>query len=128
MFSWLLSDKIRIWTIRLLLLVAVCWAAGLMRPTPTPIADVPPLEVRLESLDFGDVVEASNFRHEIPVRNTSSDPMTVRFTKSCDCAGIEPELLRLEPGETGRVVLRLDLLHNRGRYIGQARRPFVAHL
>ena len=135
MFSRLASTTTRIWTVRLLLVATAIWASGhlgiwaveLMRPQAIPVAEVPPLQVHPEALDFGEVVESNSFRHEVPVRNISSKAMTVRFANHCDCAGIEPKELRLEPGETGRVVLILDLMHNRARYAGRTIRPFAAH-
>lgn len=80
------------------------------------------------ALDFGEVVETSEFRHELPLRNTTSGSLTVRLEPSCDCAGVEPETLRLGPGEAGRAVVRLDLLHNRGHHFGLSVRPYQAHV
>lgn len=120
----------RAWSVGVTLFVittaaALWWTRG---TGLAPQSRLPPLEVTTDRLDFGEVVETDRFLHEVPLRNASSAPLRVRLEKQCDCAGVEPETLTLEPGETRRVTARLDLLHNRLRYAGRAKRPYQAHL
>ena len=96
--------------------------------SPGPSVAASPLEVSLAALHFGEVVESADFQHEVRLCNVSSAPLTVRLENMCDCAGVEPKTLQLEPGQTGRVTMRLDLLHNRLLYAGQTVRPYRAHV
>jgi hypothetical protein len=81
------------------------------------------LSVDVTALDFGEVLETDQFTHRLPIQNLSAQELLVRIEKSCDCANVEPALLRLAPRETATLEVRLDLTHNRGAYPGLDRRP-----
>lgn len=106
--------------------VAAYWLTS--RPEPARAARRGPLVVDAAALDFGEVLESASFRREVPIRNVSERALDVRMSKSCDCAGVEPAQFRLGPGETKKVVVTLDLLHNKALAGGISPRPYRAHL
>lgn len=122
-------NSVRAYTVALVL-VATCVFALWWRLAsgPVPRRPHPALEVNPDTLDFGEVIETSRFLRELPLTNVSANPLRVRLDKHCDCAGVEPETLDLAPGDTRKVTVRLDLLHNRLRFAGRRVRPYQAHL
>lgn len=130
MVSYSDRNAVRLWWLALALFVGAgaIWSMG-GRWQPQRRASTPlPLQVDPASLDFGEVVESSRFLHDLPLCNATAEPLTVRLETSCDCTGVEPRTLQLAPGETRRVTVQLDLLHNRLHFAGRPKRPYKAHL
>ncbi|MBX9625292.1 MAG: DUF1573 domain-containing protein [Gemmataceae bacterium] len=66
--------------------------------------------VEATDLDFGEVWEDSEFERSIPVYNPGDTGVEVeRWLVSCNCTGVRPETLRIGPGESKTVVVRIDL-------------------
>ncbi|MBY0228461.1 MAG: hypothetical protein K2W96_04185 [Gemmataceae bacterium] len=89
---------------------------------------LPPLVADEAALDFGERPESKAHAVTVPLTNTTDRELAVRLQKSCDCAAVEPERFKLNPGQTKRVLVFLDLTHGRERYSGLAKRPYAAHL
>lgn len=69
-----------------------------------------PLEIAPQHLDFGEVWEQREFICELPLVNTSPDPIDIDgFQVSCTCVkSISPDIFRLYPGETRSLCVVLD--------------------
>jgi hypothetical protein len=90
--------------VSLLLLVGGRW---LWR---VPAAE-PSLYVSPNGLRVGPVLAQTGYIHSFVIANTSTRPIGIdRFLTSCGCADVTPESIRLEPGESAAIRLKLDLL------------------
>ncbi|MBX9628558.1 MAG: DUF1573 domain-containing protein [Gemmataceae bacterium] len=77
---------------------------------PPPPASAPILHVEPAALNFGTVWEDPRFEWAVPVHNPGPAAVVVeRWQASCNCLGVSPDALRLEPGETRSVTVRIDL-------------------
>lgn len=69
-----------------------------------------PLQVPLDSLDFGEVWEQSRYPWTLPIRNTGEHPVVIdEFLLSCGGVRVEPPTLSISPGETREGSIVLDL-------------------
>ncbi|WP_407936151.1 DUF1573 domain-containing protein, partial [Gemmata algarum] len=101
------------------IIASSCAAAGgavtgrLLSHSP-PSSEVPQtgsdIVVAPEDLDFGDAWADPAFVRVLRVHNTSQQTVQIeRWRTSCDCAGVQPTSLRLEPGETQNIQMNIDL-------------------
>lgn len=89
------------------------------QPAPPSNPEQPALTINPAHLDFGEVWETSQFLWSVPIRNTSSQPVVIeRWQASCDCSDVQPSSMRLEPGETKAISVRIDLGRNLGATSG----------
>lgn len=95
-------------------------------PDPPAILTIPKSQ-----LELGSILTAGHLEIPLDVTNKSSGTVLVKgFHTSCDCAGIEPPTDPLGPGESERVVLRIDLTRSWGPYLslGASEVPFEARV
>jgi len=84
------------------------------------------LVVAQTALDLGDVWESSRCSHTLPITNASSKPIEImHLASSCNCLSIVPQSLVLEPGQTSKLDLTLDLTPRTAQEASQSRRVFA---
>lgn len=70
----------------------------------------PPLSVRSDKLDFGEVCAQPAFLYTVPIRNSSNHRVEVsNVLTSCSCSSVKPRSFVLEAGETVPLRVTLDL-------------------
>ena len=91
--------------------------ARAMRPVESRDSEVkshsPSVQISEAELRFGDVREQQDFVWPITVVNTSDTAKEITgMAGSCSCQTISPRQYTLQPGESRRVEVRLDLRAN----------------
>lgn len=82
------------------------------------------LAIEQSALDLGEVWETTGHPAQIPVRNSSSHPRTVRgFRKGCACVEVVPTGFTLRPGEAITLTVTADLTRREPQHRGQDRWP-----
>ncbi|HJT77028.1 MAG TPA: DUF1573 domain-containing protein [Gemmataceae bacterium] len=82
------------------------------------------LSIDPSSLDLGEVWETPRHTTTLKIKNVSGDVRTVTdFEASCDCLGVEPRALTLQPGQAAELTVSLDLTHRQPYQLGLARWP-----
>ncbi|WP_162666105.1 DUF1573 domain-containing protein [Gemmata massiliana] len=106
--------------------VAARWMKQNAEPAP-PAPEQTLLTVDSSSLDFGEVWETDKFDWAVPVTNRSANSVDIsRWGSSCNCTAVQPSSLRLSPGETKTITVRLDLTQT--LYYQQAAQPVAVSL
>jgi hypothetical protein len=111
----LLQKKSRVGAALLLILLACygSYQAGrslAARGTTRKVTPEIPLRAEPEHLNFGVVWEQRAFAWQLPIRNVSARDVTIaEFHSSCNCTVVEPKSLKIPPGETREVRLKIDL-------------------
>ncbi|HET6572018.1 MAG TPA: DUF1573 domain-containing protein [Fimbriiglobus sp.] len=122
--------------ITLILIPPACYAAYWLGTlvagpgsVPTQLPNVGGLHIDAKYLDLGEVWETPEHVAVVPVQNVSSAPITVaEFATSCDCSGVEPKSVTLQPGQRADLTVKLDLTHRLPYQFGLARRPVTVRI
>jgi len=78
--------------------------------TSKPRDIAPPLVVENTSLSFGEVWENARFNWPFDILNASPHDIDIEdFATSCGCVGVNPDSIRISPGEKTSINLTLDL-------------------
>lgn len=97
--------------------------AGAIRRDFKPNAVAAPtavLRIAEADLHFGDVWEQQDFVWPVTVENTSASAKQITgFSGSCSCQTISPREFTLQPGESQRVEVRLDLRANNSQALAE---------
>ena len=99
-------------------------AAKVFTPQPVPVVLVNGLAIEQSALDLGEVWETTGYTIQIPVRNVSSHPRTVRgFRKGCACVEVKSPGFTLGPGEATTLTVTADLTRRDREHRGRDRWP-----
>ena len=86
-------------------------------PVPT---STPALRIDAAELHFGDVWEQQDFIWPVTVQNTSATAKQITgFSGSCSCQTFSPREFTLQPGESQRVEVHLDLRANNSQALAE---------
>jgi uncharacterized protein DUF1573 len=88
------------------------------------------LAVSKTALDMGEVWEAKDHQHTVPIRNLTSNKIEIDdFALSCGCVDIGPKPVIIQPGETSELHLTVDLTEQRRlNQLGVAQRQFAVQI
>ena len=86
-------------------------------PVPT---STPALRIDAAELHFGDVWEQQDFIWPVTVQNTSATAKQITgFSGSCSCQTFSPREFTLQPGESRRLEVHLDLRANSSQALAE---------
>ncbi len=107
---------------------------GLRRPSALPavlavVTEIDGVAVAPVHLDLGEIWEAKQHAHELPIENRTRQPVTItQFATSCGCISVVPDSLTLAPSETRRVTVNVDTGHRGAVDMGKPIRDFASRV